>query len=43
MAEAGQADFEHELITVEEDWRKNTGDAVHQTFERDLRNAWPDG
>ncbi len=28
MAEAGQADFEHELITVEDDWQKNTGDAV---------------
>lgn len=28
MAEAGQADFEHELISVEEDWHKNTGDAV---------------
>jgi peptide/nickel transport system substrate-binding protein len=28
MAEAGQADFEHELITVDEDWQKNTGDAI---------------
>ncbi len=28
MAEAGQADFEHELITIDEDWHKNTGDAV---------------
>ncbi|MDQ2632153.1 MAG: ABC transporter substrate-binding protein [Pseudomonadota bacterium] len=28
MAEAGQADFEHELITVEDDWQKNTGDAI---------------
>ncbi|TPK64653.1 ABC transporter substrate-binding protein [Mesorhizobium sp. B2-4-19] len=28
MAEAGQADFEHELITVDEDWHKNTGDAI---------------
>ncbi|MER8435979.1 ABC transporter substrate-binding protein [Mesorhizobium sp. M1312] len=28
MAEAGQADFEHELITVDEDWIKNTGDAI---------------
>jgi peptide/nickel transport system substrate-binding protein len=28
MAEAGQADFEHEIITVDEDWHKNTGDAV---------------
>jgi peptide/nickel transport system substrate-binding protein len=28
MAEAGQADFEHELISVDEDWHKNTGDAV---------------
>ncbi len=26
--EAGQADFEHELITVDEDWHKNTGDAI---------------
>ncbi len=24
MAEAGQADFEHELITVDEDWQKRT-------------------
>jgi len=28
MAEAGQADFEHELITVDEDWHKNSGDAI---------------
>ncbi|MER9653681.1 ABC transporter substrate-binding protein [Mesorhizobium sp. M0152] len=28
MAEAGQADFEHELITIEDDWQKNTGDAI---------------
>ena len=28
MAEAGQADFEHELITADEDWHKNTGDAI---------------
>lgn len=28
MAEAGQADFEHEIITVDEDWHKNTGDAI---------------
>jgi peptide/nickel transport system substrate-binding protein len=28
MAEAGQADYEHELITVNEDWNKNTGDAI---------------
>ena len=28
MAEAGQADFEHELITVDEDFHKNTGDAI---------------
>ncbi|HEV7251890.1 MAG TPA: ABC transporter substrate-binding protein [Mesorhizobium sp.] len=28
MAEAGQANFEHELISVEEDWHKNTADAV---------------
>ncbi|MGX5849270.1 ABC transporter substrate-binding protein [Mesorhizobium sp. PL10] len=28
MAETGQADFEHELITLDEDWQKNTGDAI---------------
>jgi peptide/nickel transport system substrate-binding protein len=28
MTEAGQIDFEHELITVDEDWHKNTGDAI---------------
>ncbi len=28
MADAGQADFEHELITVDEDWHKNSGDAI---------------
>jgi peptide/nickel transport system substrate-binding protein len=28
MADAGQADFEHELITVEDEWQKNTGDAI---------------
>ncbi|PSM17690.1 MULTISPECIES: ABC transporter substrate-binding protein [Nitratireductor] len=28
MAEAGQSDYEHELITVDEDWHKNTGDAI---------------
>ncbi|RWE25110.1 MAG: ABC transporter substrate-binding protein [Mesorhizobium sp.] len=28
MTEAGQADFEHELITMDEDWHKNTGDAI---------------
>ncbi len=28
MAEAGQADFEHELITVDEDWHKNSGDSI---------------
>ncbi|TPI13979.1 ABC transporter substrate-binding protein [Mesorhizobium sp. B4-1-3] len=28
MAEAGQTDFEHELITVEDEWQKNTGDAI---------------
>lgn len=26
--EAGQADFEHELITISDDWQKNTGDAI---------------
>jgi peptide/nickel transport system substrate-binding protein len=28
MAEAGQADFEHEIITIEDEWQKNTGDAI---------------
>jgi len=28
MDEAGQGEFEHELITVDEDWHKNTGDAI---------------
>lgn len=28
MDESGHADFEHELITVDEDWHKNTGDAI---------------
>ncbi|TWG95526.1 peptide/nickel transport system substrate-binding protein [Mesorhizobium sp. J18] len=28
MEEAGQLDFEHELITVDDDWQKNTGDAI---------------
>jgi peptide/nickel transport system substrate-binding protein len=28
MTEAGQIDFEHELITLDEDWLKNTGDAI---------------
>ena len=28
MEEAGQADFEHELITISDDWQKNTGDAI---------------
>ncbi len=28
VEEAGQADFEHELITVEDDWQKATGDAI---------------
>lgn len=28
MAEAGQASFEHEIITVDEEWEKNTGDAI---------------
>ena len=34
MAEAGQADFEHELITVDEDWHKNTGDAIAAQIAR---------
>ncbi|WP_336056847.1 ABC transporter substrate-binding protein [Nitratireductor sp. CH_MIT9313-5] len=28
MEEAGQMDYEHTLITVDEDWHKNTGDAI---------------
>ena len=28
MDEAGMADFEHELISIDDDWRKNTTDAV---------------
>ena len=28
MAAAAQTDFEHEIITVDEDWQKNTGDAI---------------
>lgn len=28
LDEAGMADFEHELITVDDDWQRNTGDAV---------------
>jgi peptide/nickel transport system substrate-binding protein len=28
MQEAEQMDFEHELITVDEDWHRNTGDAI---------------
>jgi peptide/nickel transport system substrate-binding protein len=28
MTEAGQMDYEHELITVDEDFHKNTGDAI---------------
>lgn len=28
MEEAGQMDYEHELITVDEDWHKNTGDTI---------------
>jgi len=28
MAEAGMADYEHELVSIDDDWRKNTTDAV---------------
>ena len=28
MEESGHADFEHELITIEDEWQKNTGDAI---------------
>ena len=30
MAEAGMGDFEHELISIDDDWRRNTTDAVAQ-------------
>lgn len=28
LASTGQGDFEHELITVDDEWQRNTGDAV---------------
>ncbi|PBB39972.1 diguanylate cyclase [Mesorhizobium sp. WSM3866] len=28
MLDAGQADFEHEIISVDDEWQKNTGDAI---------------
>ncbi len=28
MEEAGQSAYEHDLITVDEDWQRNTGDAI---------------
>ncbi|MGB0411077.1 MAG: ABC transporter substrate-binding protein [Pikeienuella sp.] len=28
MAEAGMADYEHELLSIDDDWRRNTTDAV---------------
>lgn len=28
MEEAGQMNYEHDLITVDEDWHRNTGDAI---------------
>ncbi len=28
MQDSGHGDFEHELITVDDDWQKNTGDAI---------------
>jgi peptide/nickel transport system substrate-binding protein len=28
MQEAGMADYEHELISIDDDWRKNTTDAI---------------
>lgn len=28
MAEAGQLDFQHDIVTVDEEWEKNTGDAI---------------
>ena len=30
MAEAGMGDYEHELISIDDDWRRNTTDAVAQ-------------
>jgi len=30
MAEAGMADYEHELLSIDDDWRRNTTDAVAQ-------------
>ncbi|HTV69776.1 MAG TPA: ABC transporter substrate-binding protein [Rhizobiaceae bacterium] len=32
LEEAGQLEFEHDLITVEDDWQKNTGDAIAAQF-----------
>lgn len=32
LEEAGQASFEHELITVDEDWQRNTGDAIAEKW-----------
>ena len=34
MAEAGQTEFEHELITVEDDWEKSTGRCGRGTVAR---------
>ncbi|WP_312794897.1 ABC transporter substrate-binding protein [Tianweitania sp.] len=28
LEEAGQTNFEHDLITIQDDWQKNTGDAI---------------
>ncbi|WP_135504815.1 ABC transporter substrate-binding protein [Roseovarius aestuariivivens] len=28
LSDAGMADFEHELITIDDEWQRNTGDAV---------------
>jgi peptide/nickel transport system substrate-binding protein len=28
MADSGHANFEHELISIDEEWQKNTGDAI---------------
>ncbi len=38
MQEAGLADYEHDLITIDDDWQRNTGDAmVAQMLDAGLR------
>ena len=42
MTEAGMADFEHELVSIDDDWRRNTTDAVAaQLRDAQLRDAHP--